>query len=243
MAMNALDTDTNQDANAQPDGLRTHRTADADLSSLEFGELDWSDPDRWLEMLRAVHDEVCANANETVAWYSRAKAKKKPRAAGARGLALATALITAGLAVAAQFGFKQPGWTALFLFLATAFILTDSVAGWTQGYLRSTKTRERIQGLLAAFQGDWELSILAAVAAPDSGGQPTLEQVQALLKLACDFRKAMQTAISEETQEWANDFKAGLDQVDALLGKQRNQAAGSPAAGAAPAPPAGGRKP
>lgn len=204
----------------------------ANIASPAHEERHWWDKAQWMAMVTKVGQSVCTDAQGMIDWYARAKEEKKPRATVARGAALFFALWAAWCTVVSQLGSPYPRGMALAVLLASGCILTDSVMGWTQGYLRYEKARERIQGMLGAFYREWDLALLEAGCA-NGGAQLTCDQTKKLLTMAYDFRLAVQGVVNQETQQWANDFRAGLDQVDALLGKNRNGAAGTTGGSAA----------
>ncbi len=100
-------------------------------------------------------------------------------------------------------------WSPVFLAVAAALVTLDRFCGWTSGWIRYVQVGQVLGRLTSEFRINWEKFRLAL---PDE--QPDGDSLKLGIDLCRDFLARVHSAVSDETDRWAQDFQKVLLEVD-----------------------------
>jgi len=154
-----------------------------------------------------------SHAEKAIQWYLDARIGKKIWARILRlGVILLTAL--AGIIpILAQLKIDhlsvQPGWSAVALGIAGLFLGIDRYFGCSTAWMRYMVTEHKIRQALHEFRFDNEIDRA-------EWQQTTLEteKIKTNLLRCRDFISQVDQLIREETDQWVNEFKNTIKQID-----------------------------
>ncbi|GAB6043744.1 SLATT domain-containing protein [Endothiovibrio diazotrophicus] len=188
----ALHRDSNNRQNLNPDLMRV------DESGCVIDDLE--------KLACLVEGKAIQAAN----WYLARKAVPKLFSQWIRGLAIlgitAGGLITVLQSIDPQAGWGHNGFVVLAV--AGALLGLDKYFGFSTAWMRYINAQLKIHQLLAEFQMDW------AQLRQQSGDEATAEQEQVMLERIKVFRMAILKQVEQETQEWMNEFRNSIAQLD-----------------------------
>ncbi len=186
-----------------------------DISTAAPDALKWdrSKPAESLEALRVL---VETEAQETIHWYLREKNRKKKPSRAIQFTALA---LTAGAGLApivvqifkgfgSLNGVDSGPLASLLVGLAAALIGLDKAFGFSSGWTRYILTATSMTKLLQEFRMDW-VALYAGSSTP-----PTAEQEAKLIQRARQFVLDIQSALIDETKQWATEFQSSAAQIE-----------------------------
>ncbi len=184
-----------------------------DKSLLKMGNLDWSSENR-LDSIQAIYGFVTTMAEEQVEWY---KSKKKSVRFLAKTFRISAILITTVAALVPMLSNiiiinkkpLDPVWASVALAIAAALIAMDRFFGYSASWMRFITSEIKIDALLQDFQLDWEIERSAL-----EGEIPSTETMRKLLQKCRTFLKSVNDVLIEESEQWKNDFRNAIIQID-----------------------------
>jgi hypothetical protein len=188
-----------------------------DLGPSPFPDLSWQ-PSCLAKSLDELFHYVTGESERAIAWYLR---KRKPMQWGGQLLRLG-AIVAAGVAgvtpLLAEI-FESPGgpgvdplWAAVALTAAGTLILLDRFWGFTSAWVRYMVASQELTAALDAFRIDWARHQLRW-----GGGEPEVEQVDAMIGECREFLMRVRSVVGSETRIWAREFQRVLEQVDGAI--------------------------
>lgn len=188
-----------------------------DLDPSPFPELSWQ-PSCLAKSLDELFHYVTGESERAIAWYLR---KRKPMQWGGQLLRLG-AIVAAGVAgvtpLLAEIFESQgspgvdPLWAAVALTAAGTLILLDRFWGFTSAWVRYMVASQELTAALDAFRIEWARHQLRW-----GGGEPEVEQADAMIGECREFLMRVRSVVGSETRIWARDFQRVLEQVDGAI--------------------------
>lgn len=171
--------------------------------------------------LQAILIYVEEQAKNSIGWYWEKKRSKALFSQTIRFLAFALTALGGIFPIAAimlnpilpmlHIAYKIPPEglaSSLFVGLAAGLYGLDKAFGFSSGWTRYVLTATLLEKSLEEFRLQWTI-LLAKLSQP-----PTIDQIEALLECAKDFRAAVAGAVLEETKDWVTEFQNNLGQLE-----------------------------
>jgi hypothetical protein len=191
-----------------------------DLERPNLPQLAW-DRDARAASMTAVFEHAVGLAIAAEQWYARKRPAK--RTAG-RILRVATVILGAIAAIIPIISeitttngkpAVAPGWAAVSLAVAAAFISLDRFFGFSSGWMRFMKAELQLTRLRHIFEYAWNNLRATSEDPPDD------TQLTAYLKLAENFVLAVDGIVAEETSAWITEFRGGIERTEQGLRDSR----------------------
>lgn len=108
-----------------------------------------------------------------------------------------------------------PGWAAVSLAIAAAFISLDRFFGFSSGWMRFMEAELQLTRLRHTFEYAWNDLRATSQDPPDDA------ELAAYLKLAEEFVLAVDGIVAQETAGWITEFRGGLAHTEQGLRESR----------------------
>lgn len=199
---------------------RLCRAMRGDLERPNLPQLAWG-RDARAASLTEVYEHAVGLAVAAERWYASKRPAK--RAAG-RTLRVGTVVLGAIAAVipilseiTAAHGDPgiAPGWAAVSLAIAAAFISLDRFFGFSSGWMRFMEAELQLTRLRHTFEYAWNDLRATSQDPPDDA------ELAAYLKLAEEFVLAVDGIVAQETAGWITEFRGGLAHTEQGLRESR----------------------
>ena len=195
----------------------TTRLRVAQMSDLTYPprlKLDWT-PEKSAGSLQQVFDHVMDMAEQTLAWYIKAKNFKRFFARSFRVFSVLLGTLAALLPTLGELFGRDgksvigAGWTAVLLGIVGALLVLDRFFGFSSGWMRYMSTDLQLRQLIQEFQLEWELE-----KAGWQGNVPDKEVVLTMLGRCKSFAIQVNQIVRDETNNWTKEFETAIHQID-----------------------------
>jgi hypothetical protein len=202
----------------------------SDLEAASFpSRLDWSEQGS-AASLRTLFEDADSKARQAIDWYLRDKRPKSRWSRSLRGVAivlttgggltplLAGSGLLQGTSVASSIPIPLSQLGYVLLALAAATVLVDRYFGFSSAWMRYMTAAMRLKAARTSFQYEWTV-----MEARLRGGNPTVDQTEAMLLKINDFVRLLHAEIENETREWIVEFRSGLSELEKAARTQQEQ--------------------
>lgn len=108
-------------------------------------------------------------------------------------------------------------WGIACLLLAGLAQLGDRVFGWSSGWMRYVTTVTTMENLTRSFQMAWGKYLVSKTESLN------ISDAQALFELASGLEQELTKLQADETSKWVSEFNTGIQLLDNMINKQREE--------------------
>lgn len=175
------------------------------------------------EVIETVYTRIQNTSRTICDWYWASIGKKRKVSYIVRLLAYALLAIGTTLPLIAavkitsaeKLTFTQ--WGIACLVLAGLAQLGDRVFGWSSGWMRYVTTVTAMENLTRSFQMAWGKYLVSKTVPLE------IADAQALFELASGLELELTKLQAEETSKWVSEFNTGIQLLDNMVTKQREE--------------------